>query len=369
MIPYHIYGHSKGDNYSEPIVWLDSSDSDSYVLGSPELIKNGDFSSGGNYWNLQSEWTINGGQAIYDATGVGFIRQLNLFDFVVGKKYIVKFDITQGTARIGFYGNAGNLVLFKPNNNQINNFVVGSYSLELDCLGVSDDFYIYGYNSGSGTDFSIDNISIKEVLSGTQEVTSIDNKGTLGGQFDLLGSVKFANNGFESWSLSDYISRDLGEPFLPDNSFTMATSFNLQDITSGNVTNRNFFSLIRPFNGFTNLIAHAKLNSNMVNGVSYVNGGFNYSQTYSLGVQTIVTSFDKNSNTIVLLNYNSQNEILSGVYFNNTENLLIQLLSVVGYSDSNSGKNNPLHEFRLYDRAFTLTEMQDLQTELNNKYI
>ena len=188
MIVFNNFGHTYLSNpvNEEPIVWLDSSDSDSYVLGSPELIKNGDFSSGGNYWNLQSEWTINGGQAIYDATGVGFIRQLNLFDFVVGKKYIVKFDITQGTARIGFYGNAGNLVLFKPNNNQINNFVVGSYSLELDCLGVADDFYIYGYNSGSGTDFSIDNISIKEVLSGTQEVTSIDNKGTLGGQFDFI---------------------------------------------------------------------------------------------------------------------------------------------------------------------------------------
>ena len=44
------------------------------------------------------------------------------------------------------------------------------------------------------------------------------NKGSLGGVMALNGSVKFANSGFESWSGNDYISRDLGEPFMPTNS-------------------------------------------------------------------------------------------------------------------------------------------------------
>ena len=55
-------------------------------------------------------------------------------------------------------------------------------------------------------------------LSGN-DVTNLDNKGSLGGVMTLNGSVKFANNGFESWGVSDYISRDLGEPFLTEQFF------------------------------------------------------------------------------------------------------------------------------------------------------
>ena len=43
----------------------------------------------------------------------------------------------------------------------------------------------------------------------------------------LNGNVKFANGGFESWGLTDYISKDLGEPFLTNNSFTVVTTFKL----------------------------------------------------------------------------------------------------------------------------------------------
>jgi hypothetical protein len=54
--------------------------------------------------------------------------------------------------------------------------------------------------------------------------------------------------------------------------------------------------------------------------------------------------------------------------WNNTNNILLYLLRSTSLTTANSGANNPLHEFRLYDRAFSLTEMQNLQTELNNKY-
>ena len=57
------------------------------------------------------------------------------------------------------------------------------------------------------------------------------------------------------------------------------------------------------------------------------------------------------------------------LFFDNVVNSKIQLLSAIGYSTTNSGQDNPLYDFRLYDNSFTLTEMQDLQIELNDKYL
>ena len=45
-------------------------------------------------------------------------------------------------------------------------------------------------------------------LSGN-DVLTLDNKGSLGGAMTLNGSVKFANSGFESWGVTNFIKYNL----------------------------------------------------------------------------------------------------------------------------------------------------------------
>jgi hypothetical protein len=55
--------------------------------------------------------------------------------------------------------------------------------------------------------------------------------------------------------------------------------------------------------------------------------------------------------------------------FNNILNAELNLLALnPNIYGSSMLANNPLHEFRLYDRAMSFEQMQTLQTELNNKY-
>ena len=201
-------------------------------------------------------------------------------------------------------------------------------------------------------------------LSGS-DVLILDNKGTLGGVMTLNGSVKFANGGFESWSASDYITRDLEEPFLTDNSFTIVTTFNLKDVTSGSALSINWFSSLNADTG--NRVNSVRDDNSMLNGV--VNSGITntYSVPYSLELQTLISTYNLGTNEMILLNYNGNYVTRTNVQFNNTNNA-IQYLLKGGSFPYNTGQNNPLHEFRLYNRAMSLVEMQDLQAELNNKY-
>ena len=201
-------------------------------------------------------------------------------------------------------------------------------------------------------------------LSGN-DVTSLLNKGTLGGVMTLNGSVKFANNGFESWSSSDYITRDLVEPFLTDNSFTIVTTFDLQNITSGNISSLNWFSTL--YGDDSNIFYAARDNTFMINGVINSATPNSYGVPYNLELQTVISTYNLSNNQMILLNYNGNYSTKTISQFDNTINAIQYILKSGRYS-SNSGANNPLHEFRLYKRAFDLTEMQDLQTELNNKY-
>ena len=204
-------------------------------------------------------------------------------------------------------------------------------------------------------------------LSGN-DVLTLDNKGSLGGVMTLNGSVKFANNGFESWSASDYITRDLGEPFLTTNSFTTATTFNLQDIASGDNNLYNWF--VSMYDGFQNRFEDLRNGARTGYIVKASNVGLsNVDRTNFLGVQTLVSSYDITSNTLELLYSNGENSQHLSVVWNNTNDILLYLLRSTSITDANSGQNNPLHEFRLYNRAMSLVEMQDLQTELNNKYL
>ncbi len=235
-------------------------------------------------------------------------------------------------------------------------------------------FNIFGHSNTTGEDNepivwvdSSDNSSY--TLSGN-DVTALFNKGSLGGAMTLNGNVKFANSGFESWSASDYITRDLGEPFMTDNSFTIALTYDLQNLTSGNVNTANYFMLVRD-NTSRNIIYSGRISTVERNYIE-ASGVVNQNQTegYSLGVGTVVISYNHNTGNFSLIKHRgSELENWFNGSFNNVGNTIISLLSLTTLAPTfNSGADNPLHEFRLYDRAFSLTEMQNLQTELNVKH-
>ena len=211
----------------------------------------------------------------------------------------------------------------------------------------------------------VDSSDISTYTLSGNDVLTLDNKGSLGGVMTLNGGVKFANGGFESWSNNDYITRDLGEPFLTDSSFTIVTTFDFQNIAQN--LNRGWWGSL--YGDINNRVSHFRLNSNMFN-QSVSSSTFNQnSVSYQLGLQTLVSSYDLDTNNLITINFDGTTDTLTSITYNNLDNALIWLLKAgTGAGGVNSEANNPLHEFRLYDRAFDLTEMQDLQTELNNKY-
>ena len=204
-------------------------------------------------------------------------------------------------------------------------------------------------------------------LSGS-DVLTLDNKGTLGGAMTLNGTVKFANNGFESWSGSDYITRGLGEPFLPTNSFTVVTTFDLQDIfgsPSYPPNDDQFISELLADNSNRTAVGHFGTSINSI-AISNSSQSSNL-DLLTIGLKTTIISYDLNTNTISSINSVGNNMIFTSRTFNNTIDCEVNLLNS-GIYPKTLGADNPLHEFRLYDRAFTLTQMQTFQTELNNKY-
>jgi hypothetical protein len=126
------------------------------LLGN-ELVTNGDFATDSD-WTKQTGWSISNGVANYDFTSdVKYIRQTLLNGgFVSGKTYRINFEITTGTAYMYINSNGGGLI-------SLNTYSVGSYSLYTTASVNGSDLLIYGRNTG-GTAFSIDNVSVKEVI-------------------------------------------------------------------------------------------------------------------------------------------------------------------------------------------------------------
>ena len=363
MIPFNIFGHSKGVNLSDPIVWVDAQDISTYTLGTAsgfgsELVVNGDFGDGLNGWstNSNASASVFNGLARVEvvSSASGYIFQ-NVIGLQSGKTY----NITAN----GYVGTSTKISLYTAKNGFNDLFSDGVVNINFTATDSDEVVRLYTY--GNGTYGEWDNISVKEVLA--YDVTNLDNKGTLGGVMTLVNNVKFANGGFESWGVSDYISRDLGEPFLTDNSFTFVTTFFLKDITSGSFANRNWFSLL--LSDIENLLTHYKINNNLGSAVRADDISKTDFINYQLGIHTLIISYNIDSNTLVLLNDNGVSTVFNNVVFDNVVNSKIQLLSAIGYSTTNSGQDNPLYDFRLYDKSFTLTEMQDLQIELNDKYL
>jgi hypothetical protein len=209
MIIFNNLGHTfiEGEDNSEPIVWVDSQDTSTYTLGATalgnELVVNGDFSDGSAGWSLNSLDESNGGSDILNNSGVKLTcgnvgnnsRLSNTWatGIIEGKTYLLSYNIIENNGCIDF-------AFYQKRNDGVNTYLnvpntVGFHQVEI--VGANLVYTVVN-NRSTGSDITIDNISVKEVTE-AKDVTSLLNKGTLGGVMTLNGSVKFANNGFESW--------------------------------------------------------------------------------------------------------------------------------------------------------------------------
>jgi hypothetical protein len=132
---------------------------------SSELVSNGDFSQEGNEkvtnggfdtdsnWDLGTGWTISGGSANYDGVNAYELLRQGTANGVVGKTYLVKYDVINNSGVGGVYAKFGGVNLSSYNQNN------GSF--EFYITAVSTDYI--RFTPQSNFNGSIDNISVKEV--------------------------------------------------------------------------------------------------------------------------------------------------------------------------------------------------------------
>jgi len=122
-----------------------------------ELITNGDFSNGSTDWTLGTGWTISGGTANYDGLQAYQLLRQGTANGVIGKTYIVKYDVSNNNGVGGIIAKFGGVNLSSYNSNN------GSFEYYVDAI--STDYIRFTPQ----LDFngSIDNVSVKEVISAT----------------------------------------------------------------------------------------------------------------------------------------------------------------------------------------------------------
>ncbi|MDB4245981.1 hypothetical protein N9824_00390 [bacterium] len=119
-----------------------------------ELITNGYFSADSD-WIKGTGWSISGGTANCDGTANNAVRQN--FSLPTGTLRI-KFDVTARTL------GSVNLWINKPAFSQlISADAIGSYEIDVVTTSGANNIYFYSTNLFNG---SIDNVSVKEVISG-----------------------------------------------------------------------------------------------------------------------------------------------------------------------------------------------------------
>ena len=125
-----------------------------------ELITNGDFATDSD-WTLNAAWTISNGKAIYDNSASQSCEQS--LNFEVGKKYLVNFEISDFTTNYRFDVYTGvSFIQSAIITNQT------SYSILFDGDG-GNKIRFRGLATGTG--FSLDNVSVKEVINADFDFT------------------------------------------------------------------------------------------------------------------------------------------------------------------------------------------------------
>ena len=120
----------------------------------PELVTNGNFATDSD-WSKGTGWSIANGNASYDGSGTGYQYILQSITTTSGSIYKINFDVLSST------GTNLNIVDFgavRLNQTHLNQ---GNYTFYAEADSTSENVIIYA----NGTDtFSIDNVSVKEVL-------------------------------------------------------------------------------------------------------------------------------------------------------------------------------------------------------------
>jgi hypothetical protein len=121
---------------------------------SSELITNGDFATDSD-WNKDASWSISDGKAIYDGSSNGHRIKQNV-PLTIGKVYKATLDIldSSGRFRISVDGGSSSYNTYTSGN--------GSYSFYFTSTSV--EFSVRGSLSDSASTFSIDNVSVKEII-------------------------------------------------------------------------------------------------------------------------------------------------------------------------------------------------------------
>jgi len=122
----------------------------------PELVTNGDFATDSN-WTKGTGWTISGGSANYDGVNAYQLLRQGTANGVVGKTYLVKYDVINNSGVGGIYAKFGGVNLSGYNQNN------GSF--EFYATAVSTDYI--RFTPQLNFTGSIDNVSVKEVISAT----------------------------------------------------------------------------------------------------------------------------------------------------------------------------------------------------------
>ena len=179
------------------------------------LIVNGKFDTDTSGWSphMNSTLSWDNGKLLVDITGVAGGFSTNLSNIVVGKTYIIEFDVIAGTYTGGMemtLGEGGNTVIYTP--------TTGRKSIQITALNTSTKLYSSRASATNGT-FSIDNIAVypadaisrsdlsfleswHEDISEKNIVYPLGNVQYLGGNTEgLTGIANGAFTGFETYSL------------------------------------------------------------------------------------------------------------------------------------------------------------------------
>lgn len=124
--------------------------------GNVEKITNGGFDTDTG-WGKGPGMTISGGTLNYDGVSNSYCYTLGPSVVTMGVWHVWKFTIISGTARIELM-NGGSTIIVVP----LNNYTPGTYTIYFKST-IDGGVNIVSKNSGGGTAYSIDNVSVQQV--------------------------------------------------------------------------------------------------------------------------------------------------------------------------------------------------------------
>ena len=252
-----------------------------------ELVTNGDFATNSD-WTLQSGWTISNGKAIYDNSATGTCLQS--LDFVVGKKYLINFEISDFTTDYRFDLYTG--VSF------IQSAIITSQT-SFSILFDGDGGNIIRFRGLSrGTGFSLDNVSVKEVIDADFDFT----RSTTATRLNSSGNIESVAANLPRIDYTDVAGSLLLEP-QSTNLLTYSEDFSFW--SSNEVTTETGF--LAP-DGSNNAL---KVTKDGGSGILYLNSGLTTTTTRTIYAKTV-----SGTGTVNLLSHNSNTNNL----FTITEN-------------------------------------------------